>query len=329
MNKIKRFIISFLLIISILPLNVFAYSDKLVVSGKSIGIEIHSKGIMVVGLYNINNVSPAKEADIRLGDNIIKINDTNVSNIKEMLNIIDKYKNDGTIKITYLRNNKEYSTNLKLVKDNNNIYKTGLYVKDTINGVGTLTYIDPGTGMYGALGHEIIDKNTLSRIEISNGKIYKSNVIGINKSKKGIAGEKNAEFFKDITYGTINKNTSSGIFGIYNDDIDSSTLYDVAEKEEIKLGSAKILTVLNGNEVNEYDIKINRLSSDNSKTKNISFTITDEKLLNSTGGIVQGMSGSPIIQDNKIIGAVTHVVVENPTNGYGIYITNMLEEMEK
>lgn len=329
MNKIKQFIISFLLVFCILPFNVFAYSDKIIVSGKNIGIEIHSKGIMVVGLYNVNNVSPAKEANIRLGDTIIKINDIEVSNINEMLNTIDRYKSDGNIKITYIRNNKEYNTNLKLIKDNNNIYKTGLYVKDTINGIGTLTYIDPGTGMYGALGHEIIDKNTLSKVEIDGGKIYKSNVIGINKSKRGLAGEKNAEYFKDITFGTINKNTSSGIFGKYNGIIDDNTLYDVAEKDEINLGPAKILTVLKDNEIKKYDIEINNLSSNNTKTKNISFTITDKELLNSTGGIVQGMSGSPIIQGNKIIGAVTHVVVENPANGYGIYITNMLEEMEK
>lgn len=329
MDKIKKFIIYILLLISILPSNAFAYSDKLIVSGKNIGIEIHTNGIMVVGLYSINNISPAKDADIRLGDNIIKINDIKVTSINEMLSAIDKYKSNNIIKITYIRGNKEYNTNLKLIKDKNNLYKTGLYVKDTINGVGTLTYIDPDSGMYGALGHEIIDKNSLTRVNISSGKIYKSDVIGINKSKSGIAGEKNAVFYKDEVYGSINKNTSSGIFGEYYVDLDKSVLYDVAKTDEIKLGKAKIITVLKNNEIKEYDIKINRLSSDNLSTKNISFTITDKELLDNAGGIVQGMSGSPIVQGNKIIGAVTHVVIENPINGYGIYITNMLNEMEK
>ena len=216
MKKIKELIIYILLLVTILPSNAFAYSDKLIVSGKNIGIEINTNGVMVVGLYSINNISPAKEADIRLGDNIIK------------------YKNNNVVKITYVRGNKEYNTNLKLIKDDNNIYKTGLYVKDTISGIGTLTYIDPESGMYGALGHEIIDKNTLSIVNISGGKIYKSNVIGINKSKKGNAGEKNAIFYKDEVYGSIDKNTSSGIFGKYYVDKDSSILYDkIRESKDI------------------------------------------------------------------------------------------------
>lgn len=326
MKKFKKFIY-ILFILFIFPLNVLAYSDKLIVSGENIGIEIHSKGVMVIGFYNINNVYPAKDADIRLGDYIVKINDINVNSINEMLHELNKYKGDESVKVTFIRNEKEYNTTLKLIKDNNT-YKTGLYVKDTISGIGTLTYIDPETMMYGALGHEIIDKNTISRVEISGGNIYKSNVIGINKSTNGNAGEKNAEIIKDAIYGTINKNTSSGIFGKYNKTLSTKNLYAVAKKDEVHLGNAKILTVLNNNIVNSYDININNLSN-NSSIKNISFTITDKDLLNKAGGIVQGMSGSPIIQDNKIIGAVTHVVVENPTKGYGIYITNMLEEMEK
>lgn len=329
MKKFKELIIYISLILCISPLNVLAYSNKIIASGKSIGIEIHSKGVMVVGFYDINNISPAKDADIRLGDNIIKINDIYINNINEMLREIDKNKNNGFVKVTIVRNNKEYDTTLELIKDNNNIYKTGLYVKDTINGIGTLTYIDPGTGMYGALGHEIIDRNTLSKVNISNGNIYKSSVININKSKSGTAGEKNAEVYKNIIYGSINKNTSSGIFGNYIKDIDSSNLkeYEVANIDEIKAGNAKILTVLKDNTVGEYDIEITKLN--NNGLKNISFNIVDKSLLKKTGGIVQGMSGSPIIQDNKIIGAVTHVVVNDPTKGYGIYITNMLEEMEK
>lgn len=327
-KKIKSLFISLLLVITIMPYNIYAYSSNIAVSGKNIGIQIKSKGIMIVGLYEIDNISPGKDANIKLGDSIIKINDEEVSNINDMIKTIDKYKSNEEVKVTYLRNNKEYETTLKLIKDNYGIYKTGLYVKDTISGVGTLTYIDPGTSMYGALGHAIIDKNTLLKVEIKDGKIYKSNVTGITKSENGNPGEKNATFFSDVVYGSIDKNTTSGIFGKYYDNIDDFKLYKVATPKEIKLGNAKILTVLNNDEIKEYDINITRLNSiDN--LKNISFSITDKTLLNKTGGIVQGMSGSPIIQGDKIIGAVTHVVVNDPTKGYGIYITNMLEEMEK
>ena len=319
----KRFLITFLLIFTI-PCNIYAYSDYIAVSGKNIGIHINTKGVMVVGLYNIDNVSPGVDAGINIGDYIIKINDEKVDNINDMINKIDKNK-DNDIIVTYMHNNKEKNTNLKLVKKEG-VYKTGLYVKDTINGVGTLTYIDPGTKMYGALGHAIIDRNTLEKVEIKDGKIYKSNVVSITKSIDGTPGEKNAEFYSNNVYGNINKNTFSGIFGNYFDDIDEK-LYKVANVDEIKTGNAKILTVLNGSEIKEYEINIKKLNKDG--IKNISFDITDKKLLDKTGGIVQGMSGSPIIQDNKIIGAVTHVVVDNPTKGYGIFITNMLEEMEK
>ncbi len=328
-KKFKNAFLSFLLIMCILPYNILAYSDYVAVSGKNIGIQIKSKGIMVVGLYTIDGVSPGKDADISLGDSIIRINDIEVNNINEMVNVITNVKNKESVKITYVRNNKVNETTLKLVKSNDNIYKTGLYVKDEINGVGTLTYIDPKTMMYGALGHEIIDKNTSLKMEIKEGKIYNSNVTSITKSSFGNPGEKNAQIYTNDVYGTINKNTTSGIFGKYTNNIDDLSLYKVATADEIKLGKAKILTVLSGTDIKGYDINITRLNSTNSKIKNIAFDIVDEELLSKTGGIVQGMSGSPIIQNNKIIGAVTHVVVDNPEKGYGIYITNMLEEMEK
>ncbi len=283
---------------------------------------------MVVGLYEIDNISPGKNAGIMLGDNIIKINNEDISNINDLTNKIDKYKDNSYINITYIRNNEEYNTKIKLIKDKNGIYKTGLYVKDTISGVGTLTYIDPGTNMYGALGHAIVDKNTFYKVEIKDGKIFKSNVTAITKSMKGKPGEKNAEFFPNEVYGNITKNTFSGIFGKYHNNLNDNKLYKVVKPDEIKLGKAKILTVLEDNQIKEYEININKLDN-SSMTKNISFNILDKELIDKTGGIVQGMSGSPIIQDDKIIGSVTHVVVDNPTKGYGIYITNMLEEMEK
>lgn len=321
-KKIKLIFISIMLLT--MPINALAYSDYIYASGKSIGINIKLKGIMVVGLYEVNGVSPGVIAKINLGDRIIKVNNNEVNSIKEMTDAISKSNNKDSVEITYLRNNKEYKTNLELINDNG-IYKTGLYVKDTISGVGTLTYIDPGTMMYGALGHEIIDRNTKNIVDIDDGKIFKSSVTGITKSTNGNPGSKNALYYNDVVYGNINKNTHSGIFGNFSANTDNLKLYKVSNPV---LGDAKILTVIDNDTIKEYSINITKIN-EFKETKNILFDITDTELLNKTGGIVQGMSGSPIIQGDNIVGSVTHVVVDNPEKGYGIYITNMLTEAEK
>lgn len=321
-KKIKLIFISIMLLT--MPINALAYSDYIYASGKSVGINIKLKGIMVVGLYEVNGISPGVIAKINLGDRIIKVNNNDVNSIKEMTDAISNSNNKDSVEITYLRNNKEYKTNLKLINDNG-IYKTGLYVKDTISGVGTLTYIDPGTMMYGALGHEIIDRNTKTMVDIDDGKIFKSSVTGITKSTNGNPGSKNALYYSDVVYGNINKNTHSGIFGNFSANTDNLKLYKVSNPV---LGDAKILTVIDNDTIKEYSINITKIN-EFKETKNILFDITDTELLNKTGGIVQGMSGSPIIQGDNIVGSVTHVVVDNPEKGYGIYITNMLTEAEK
>ena len=321
-KKIKLILVSIMLLT--MPINALAYSDYIYASGKSVGINIKLKGIMVVGLYEVNGVSPGVIAKINLGDRIIKVNNNDVNSIKEMTDAISNSNNKDSVEITYLRNNKEYKTNLKLINDNG-IYKTGLYVKDTISGVGTLTYIDPGTMMYGALGHEIIDRNTKTMVDIDDGKIFKSSVTSITKSTNGNPGSKNALYYSDVVYGNINKNTHSGIFGNFSANTDNLKLYKVSNPV---LGDAKILTVIDNDTIKEYSINITKINVFK-ETKNILFDITDTELLNKTGGIVQGMSGSPIIQGDNIVGSVTHVVVDNPEKGYGIYITNMLTEAEK
>lgn len=314
-----------LLTLLILPINSLAYSDYIYASGDNIGIELNSNGITVVGLYKVNDLYPAKDAGIEVGDIITSIDNTKVSNINEMIDYINKSTND-TIKIGYVRNDITKYTNLKLVKDNN-LLKTGLYVRDSISGIGTLTYIDPNTKIYGALGHEITDSNSNIRLDSKSGKIYTSSVTGIVKATDGVPGEKNARYNSNDILGSVYENTIHGIFGTYNSNVTSDKLYKVAKPNEIKKGSAKILTVLNGNKVESFDINIIKLNSKDT-TKNILFEITDERLLDKTGGIIQGMSGSPIIQGDYIIGAVTHVIVDSPKKGYGIFITNMLEEGE-
>ena len=327
----KRKLVTFglLLLINIMiPFNVFAYSDYILAGGQNIGIQLNSNGILIVGTYEIGTQNPAKDANLQIGDKITSINNHEVYSIEEMLQVISTLENPTTIEITYLRGSLQATTTLSLIKDENQVYKTGLYVKDSINGVGTLTFIDPNTRLYGALGHEIIEKTTGQRLEIKDGKIYSSIVTGITPSNEGNPGEKNARYDVNDIYGNIQENSNSGIFGTYTDELPTSKLYKVAQKNEIQLGRASILTVIQDNTVQKFEINILKLSPEQKETKNILFEVTDKELLATSGGIVQGMSGSPIIQNNMIIGAVTHVVVDDCTKGYGIFITNMLEEAE-
>lgn len=310
-----------------MPFNVYAYSNYIIPGGETIGIEINSDGIMIIGFYSINGKFNKGNPTIKAGDYIIKVNDIPVQNISELTKIVENNVDDGYVDLTIKRNNKEIISRLDLVKENG-IYKTGLYVKDSITGIGTLSYIDPETRIFGALGHEIIESTTSSLVEIKDGNIFRNYITGIDKSMNGVAGSKNAKFYYDTTYGKILKNTNVGIYGIYNNILPAKKTLEVANPSEIKIGSALIYTVLNGEDVKDYQINITSING-TSNIKNIAFTIDDDELLSKTGGVVQGMSGSPIIQNNKIIGVVTHVIVDNPKTGYGIFITTMLNEGEK
>ena len=311
----------------LIPINVLAYSNRIIPGGETLGIEVNSNGIMIIGFYQIDGKYNKGNPTIKPGDYIIKVNDVSVNNIKELTKQIENNIDNKSVKITYLRNNIEKESKLSLIEQNG-LFKTGLYVKDTITGIGTLTYIDPYTSIYGALGHEIIEANTNSIVEIKSGNIFKNSITGIDKSANGIPGSKNAKFYYNTVFGTITKNTSYGIYGIYNEKYPDKELMDVALSSEVKIGDAYIYTVLNNDDIGIYKINIKSIN-EKSKIKNISFELTDEELIDKTGGIVQGMSGSPIIQNDKIIGAVTHVIVDNPLTGYGIFITSMLEEGEK
>lgn len=327
-KKFKQTFTWLLLSLFIIPSNALAYSEYIMAGGENIGIELNSKGVIVVGTYKINNNDPANDAKLQIGDTIVTIEQSEVNSIQEMVDKINTYGSNDTIEVGYIRGNDLKTTNLTLYKDNNGVIKTGLYVKDSITGVGTLSFIDPQTKLFGALGHEIIEKNSGQILEVKDGKIFETDVTSIQKSENGNPGEKNARFYTDKIDGSIFENTKQGVFGNYTADLPNKKLYKVADPNEIKKGEAKILTVLNNSDIKEYSINILRISKDEQKNKNILFEITDKDLLNETGGIIQGMSGSPIIQGDYIIGAVTHVVVDDPTKGYGIFITNMLEEAE-
>ncbi|MBR7042036.1 MAG: PDZ domain-containing protein [Bacilli bacterium] len=322
MKKLALFLLSIYMLI---PISVYAYSDYIMASGRNIGIELKSNNVIVVGSYNIGSYNALKDSDLKLGDKIIKINEYDIKSVNNMQDVINKI-NDDNVLVTYKRDNTLYTTSIKLYKEDNE-YKSGLYVRDTIRGVATLTYIDTENNTFGALGHEILEKSTKSRFEADTGTIFYSEVTGITKSSDGNPGEKNAKSNSKEVYGTVLENTSSGIFGNYTRTLPNDKMYKVAKPEEINLGDAKILTVTDGNNVSEYDINILKINH-NSNTKNILFEVTDKELLDKTGGIIQGMSGSPIIQGNKIVGAVNFVVVDKTNKGYGIFITTMLEEAE-
>lgn len=324
--KIKKIFIS-IFIFFIIPLSVLAYSNEVLLGGDNIGIEVKTKGILVIGLYEVNNEFIAESSGLKMGDYIVNIDDKEVNTIDEFTNIIENNKDKDFINISYNREGKTYNSKLKISSEDG-ITKTGLYLKDEVSGIGTLTLIDPENNHFLALGHAVLDSSTNKVLEINNGSIYSSYITSINKSRDGYAGEKVGESNSDDKYGIVNKNTNKGIFGLYQKEVGSKTKMKVASPSEIKLGRATIYTVVNGNNVEEFEINIDSIDK-NSDLKNILFTITDKNLLEKTGGIVQGMSGSPIVQNNKIIGAITHVIVDDSKRGYGIFITNMLEESEK
>lgn len=323
MKRLKILLLSLLLI----PMNVLAYSDYIIPGGETLGIEINSDGIMVIGFYQIDGKFNKGDPVIKSGDYITEVNGIRVNTVDELTDIVEDNVLEGKVEVTIKRNGKEKTSELSLIKDGE-VYKTGLYVKDSITGIGTLSYIDPETKVFGALGHEIIEANTNSLVEIRSGIIFRNYITGIEKSASGVPGSKNAKFYYDTVYGKILKNTNVGIYGLYENEMPDKELYEVGNPEEIKIGNASIYTVLDGENINQYSIEITKID-ETSDIKNISFVINDPELIDKTGGVVQGMSGSPIIQNDKIIGAVTHVVIDNPVTGYGIFITTMLEEGEK
>lgn len=316
--------IIWLLILILMPLSVLAYSEYIIPGGNTLGIEVNSKGIIVVGFYKVNG--EYINQDLNVGDKIIKVHNTEVHSTDDLVSLINKYMENNQVEITYTRDNKNYIYNLELSLLNGS-YRTGLYVKSDIIGIGTLTYIDPETNIYGALGHGLNLSKTNERIEIDTGYTYDAQVTSFTRSIDGNPGSKNANINKESLFGTIIKNTNYGIFG-QTKTLTNQELLKIATLDEVSLGKAYIRTTNTNNEIKDYEIKILEINKSN-LDKNIYFEVVDKELLKMSGGIVQGMSGSPIIQENKIVGAVTRVLVDDVKKGYGISIIKMLEEGEK
>ncbi|WEG14325.1 SpoIVB peptidase [Pullulanibacillus sp. KACC 23026] len=308
---------------------------RLIPGGESIGVKLNSIGVLVVGFHLIHTTngeeSPAETAGLKIGDIITHINKQKVESMSDVKQLVTE-NGDHALDITILRDEKKKHVTLKPVKDQTDQnYRIGLYIRDSAAGIGTLTFYDPKSKKYGALGHVISDSDTKEPIQVHDGQVLRSEVTGIDKGTSGHPGEKIANFTPNTDpIGDITQNTPFGIYGKLTEVLKNG-IYDkpmpIALSNEVKKGPAQILTVVNGQEVKAYDISIvNSVDQKFPATKGLVLKITDPRLLSKTGGIIQGMSGSPIIQDGKIIGAVTHVFVNDPTSGYGCHIEWMLQQ---
>ena len=308
---------------------------ELYAGGNSVGVRVSTDGVLAVGYSdltkgNVEIASPAQNGGIQIGDRLISVNGNKIKNSKDLSKKINESKSEN-VEILLERNGEEITKNIKLSKNQDGDYKIGLWVRDSTAGVGTLTFYDKESGKYGAIGHPITDSETEKILSIKNGDLLNSSIISIKKGVKGNPGELRGIFSSDKKpIGNVTGNTQCGIFGSMNTEnlknINNKT-YKVGWKDEIQPGPAQIITTIDEEGPKLYDIEIVKLTKQESiSTKSMVIKITDERLLEKTGGVVQGMSGSPIIQNDKIIGAVTHVLVNKPEVGYGIYIEWMLKD---
>ncbi|UFJ42900.1 SpoIVB peptidase [Brevibacillus humidisoli] len=310
---------------------------RVIPGGQSIGVKLQTAGVLVVGHHLVDTgkakLSPGEKAGIHVGDMIVKINDLYINDMDDVKKIVNEAgSKHQSLDMLVVRGKEKVNLTLTPAKDaKDNEYRLGLYIRDSAAGVGTLTFYEPRSGAYGALGHVISDVDTGQPIVVGDGQIVQASVTSIEKGESGNPGEKFARFFNEShILGSITRNTPFGIFGKIKEQPQQHSHQEpipVALAEEVREGPAKILTVVDGQQVEEFDIEIvNVVKQHFPATKGMIIKITDKRLLEKTGGIVQGMSGSPIIQSGKLVGAVTHVFVNDPTSGYGCFIEWMLQD---
>lgn len=312
---------------------------KVIPGGHSIGVMLQSQGVIVVGQSAVLDKQgkknyPGKDAGIRLGDLILKVDGKEVKSDSDVAQIVNEVGTKGQeVQVTLRRGNLVENKSVHPIYcQETKRYRIGLYVRDSAAGVGTLTFVIPVSGKYGALGHVINDADTNQKIDVAEGKVVASNIQSIQPGRKGQPGEKIGSFVQNSPFnGTILKNSRFGIFGYLKGEV-VNPLYSepmsVATESQVKTGPAKFLTVISGDKIEAFDISIERVLPGRADSKGMVIKVTDTRLLSSTGGIVQGMSGSPIIQDNKLVGAITHVFIQDATRGYGCFIEHMLREAE-
>lgn len=301
--------------------------DEVIVGGQAIGIRLYSDSLIVVAVGRVNESgkSPAQKAGIKTGDMVVSINGEKVGTPEAFSEKIAACTDYVTLGIETEGKLREVKVTPE-ISQYDNVKRIGLWVRDSTAGVGTLTYMDEKTMTYGALGHGVSDADTGVKFTVKEGTIENCAIAEIKKGEKGIPGELKGAFLPNAKIlGNITKNEKEGIFGKLSAPPEGERVA-LGHKSEIKKGKAYIRTSTDGEGVEEYEIEITKVSKNGTNpSKGLVIQVTDERLLEKTGGIVQGMSGSPILQEGKLIGAVTHVLVNDPTKGYGIFIENMLE----
>lgn len=301
-----------------------------VVSGMPFGIKMYTDGVLVVGFSDVDTVAgpcnPARIAGLKEGDVVLAVNDILVSTNAELRQIIEESGGEY-LQLRIRRDNLLFTVKFRAVLSaTENRYRSGFWVRDSSAGIGILTFFDPETKVFGGLGHAVCDVDTDEKLPISTGEIVAAEIYGVEKGKNGKAGSLNGAV-DDTPLGFLNTNSETGIYGVLTHLPRSDfKILPVAMKQQVKEGEAQIYTTVEGEHPEIYSIQIERIRyQDSSPTKNMVIRITDPALIEKTGGIVQGMSGSPIIQNGKLVGAVTHVLVNDPTKGYAIFAENMLE----
>ncbi|MBQ2717915.1 MAG: PDZ domain-containing protein [Clostridia bacterium] len=329
-NRFFKVLMCFALLITVISFNgakIFARADEaktVYLGGFATGFSINTRGAEIVGICDVITdsgvLSPAKDAEILPHDKLLSVGDVQIDCSSDIEKALKGCKGEKVV-VTVMRNGERLIKEVEPAIDLSGKYKLGLFIRDDLNGIGTMTFIKQN-GEFMALGHPIVDDRE-QLCDVLGGNIYRCSIIGINKGVRGKAGELKGIFIKDDAIGEISGNFEQGIKGKLSSDYDFSKLTKI-KVGEAKIGSAKMVTSINGVESLEYDISIVKADGGEKPCKNLVVKITDERLLKSAGGIVQGMSGSPIVQDGKLVGAVTHVFINDPTRGYGICINNML-----
>ncbi len=303
----------------LLSLSTQAYAaQQLVPVGKTIGIELQTQQVTVVGFSD--TVHAAQTAGIKKGDIVEKIDDVAIHRASEISERLGK--TGAPVKITVRRGDRrqEFLVEPEQAEGDRRL---GIYVRDSLAGIGTVTYYDPETGEFGALGHGVNDTETAQLVPMEEGRVVSSRVVRVEKSKQGQPGALRGAL-DSVTIGTVTSNTASGLFGTLDTFVAENAPIPVAQSSEITVGDATILSNVSGTQTESYTVRIEQIMGDDAQGRNLLLHVTDQKLIDQTGGICQGMSGSPILQNGKLVGAVTHVLVSDPTMGYGIFIENML-----
>ena len=304
--------------------------DYVAISGELFGLRLFTEGIIIVGIDEVKtakgNISPARKAGLQKGDVIISIDNVKVKSCNEVSEIIEK-SSGRVMKLKCSRKGKTFETDFRTAySETEGKYKAGIWIRDSAAGIGTMTFFDPQRKTFAALGHGVCDVDTGEILPVFEGDIVKADVNGCYKGQKGKAGEL-CGVFSSESKGVLYLNSKYGVYGELFSLPETDNLYPVAFNDEVKKGKAQIVSTVDEKGPQLYDIEITKISEENSEDKNLVIKITDDDLLSKTGGIVQGMSGSPVIQDGKLVGAVTHVFINDPTQGYAIFSRTMLQKM--